>query len=247
MQVYLNKITGIDDAAIALLMSKRSWNPDIDETRRNDIRNILNNKGGLIVHKDLDTTIGEGEYEIYKKLDVLFKIGKKHITLLRYIDFSFTVEGLHRGGQDDWDSHAKRFDNRIIRASTRLAKFGNEKSNFYNGKILTTDEAIEKYISVDLPESFTDGYGTEWVKVINGYVRKSDIDNKDVLRGLYMLSIPSNFIFKINLCEWCHVYKERNKNSTANPEVKELCEKIADLIIENIPYVDRDYFMEVIN
>ena len=243
MNVYFNSVSGIDDALVALLMSKRNWNPDIDEERRYEVK-LLSDANGRLVNQDIDGSLTQ---DAKKHLETLFKIGKKHITLLRYIDFSFTVEGIHRAGQDDWDSHAKRFDNRIIRASTRLAKFGEEKSNFYNGKILTTDEAIEKYIGVDIPETFTDGYGTEWVKVTNGYVRKQDIDNKDVLRGLYMLSIPSSFIFKINLCEWCHVYKERNVNSTANPEVKELCEKIADLIIAAIPYVSRDYFLEVIN
>lgn len=243
MNVYFNSVSGIDDALVALLMSKRTWNPDLDEERRYEVK-LLSDSKGRLVNQDIDGSLTQ---DAKKHLETLFKIGKKHITLLRYIDFSFTVEGIHRAGQDDWDSHAKRFDNRIIRASTRLAKFGEEKSNFYNGKILTTDEAITKYIGIEIPEMFTDGYGTEWVKVTNGYVRKQDIENKDVLRGLYMLSIPSNFIFKINLCEWCHVYKERNVNSTANPEVKELCEKIADLIIAAIPYVSREYFLEVVN
>lgn len=244
MKVYFNSVTGIDDAMVALLMSKRTWTPDLDEERRIALAKLLDEKGRIIISKGGWRT--ELDAETIKNLEILFKIAKKHITLLRYIDFSFTVEGLHRAGQDDWDAHAKRFDNRIIRSSTRLAKFGNEKSNYYNGKIKTTDEVIDS-LKIELPEQFTDGYGTKWVRVVNGYVRQQDIENKDVLRGLYMLSIPSNFIFKINLCEWCHVYKERNANGSANPEVKELCEKVADEVIKAIPFVDRNYFKEVIN
>lgn len=48
-------------------------------------------------------------------MERLTKWGWKHITMLRFIDFSITVEGLHRAGPDDWDAHAARFNNRIIR------------------------------------------------------------------------------------------------------------------------------------
>lgn len=138
MKVYLNGITGLEDAFESLLMSKRSWT----EEKANDIRDLVyrtTNRDGSI-RKDADPDDVE---KLMKKIESICKFGKEHITLLRYIDLSFTVEGLHRAGQDDWDSHAKRFDNRIIRSSTRLARFGNEKSDFYNGKILTTDEAVE--------------------------------------------------------------------------------------------------------
>ena len=40
-------------------------------------------------------------------------------------------------------SHARRFDNRIIRSSTRLAEFSDgEMSDYYKGKIIPTDEAL---------------------------------------------------------------------------------------------------------
>ena len=61
--------------------------------------------------------------------------------------------------------------------------------------------------------------GKTYVKTINGYILKEYADNKDVKRGLYMLSIPSNFIFKINLAEFAHVYKARHSRGTANLEV----------------------------
>ena len=66
--------------------------------------------------------------------------------------------------------------------------------------------------------------GKKYVKTTNGYILEEHKDDRDVKRGLYMLSIPSNFIFKVNLTEFSHVYKERNADGTANPEVKELAE-----------------------
>jgi thymidylate synthase ThyX len=63
-----------------------------------------------------------------------------------------------------------------------------------------------------------------------------------------MLSIPSSFIFQVNLAEFCHIYKLRNKNTSAHPEVRELCERIADLIEEDSNgHFNRDFFMEVEN
>ena len=62
-----------------------------------------------------------------------------------------------------------------------------------------------------------------------------------------MLSIPSNFIFRINLAEWAHVYKERNKNGGANPEVKQCCEMIADQLVIAHPQFTRELWMNVKN
>ena len=72
-------------------------------------------------------------------------------------------------------------------------------------------------------------------------------DNNDVKRGLYMLSIPSNFIFKINLAEWAHVYKQRNGTTGANPEVKECCELIADELYKANPFFTRELFNKIEN
>lgn len=54
-----------------------------------------------------------------------------------------------------------------------------------------------------------------------------------------MLSIPSNFIFKCQLTEWAHVYKERNKNGTANQEVKDFCEQVCDQLEDAVPQFNR--------
>lgn len=240
MKVYLNSITGIEDAMISLLMSKRSWTPEKQAEIQKIVADATDRTG-----KPLANASDEVKEAFNKKLNTLINIGSQHITLGRYIDFSFTVAGLHRAGQDDWDSHAMRYCNRIIRSSTRLAKFGNEMSDFYEGKIMTTDEACE-HLGIKLPEQM-EFMGRTYVKTVNGYVREEYKDDKDVLRGLYMLSIPSNFTFKVSLTEWAHIYKMRNENTDANPEVKQLCEMIADELERWYPQFNRELWEKIPN
>ena len=47
--------------------------------------------------------------------------------------------------------------------------------------------------------------GKTYVKAENGYILKGLEKNNDVKRGLYMLSLPMNFTFKINVTELAHV------------------------------------------
>ena len=239
MKVYLNEITGIADAIVSLHMSKRSWTREMEEDIQNTCRNVLDQKG---FYKGGS----QEENEKFKKwMDMLAKWGKNHITLLRYVDFSCTVEGMHRGGQDDWDAHAKRFSNRILRSSTRLASFDYEMSDWYKDKIIPTDMALSK-VGIDIPSKIEID-GTTYVKGVNGYIREDLADAQDVKRGLYMLSIPSNFIFKVDITEWAHVYKERGAKGTAHPEVKECAEAIADLLEEAHPQFNRSLFEGILN
>ena len=164
---------------------------------------------------------------------------------MRFIDMAITVEGLHRAGQDDWDSHARRFNNRIIRSSTRLSRFDYEMSSWYQDKILPTDLAL-KALGMEMPQEINVD-GKTYVRAVNGYILKGMEEQKDVRRGLYMLSIPSTFLFKVDLTDWCHVYKERYAGGTANPEVKQCCEAIADQIESFIPMFNRDLFLKVQN
>ena len=173
-------------------------------------------------------------------------MGRKHITVPRYIDISIMTEGLHRAGQDDVDAHARRFDNRIIRSSTRLAEFGdNEMSDYYRGKIITTDEML-KNLGIEIPKEI-EFMGRKYTKTPNGYVKEGYENNKDVKRGLYMLSIPSNFVSKINLCEWGHVFKERNENGGANPEVKQWAEEVMKQITNYHNQITREYVLTIEN
>ena len=62
-----------------------------------------------------------------------------------------------------------------------------------------------------------------------------------------MLSIPSNFVSNISLCEWGHVFRERNDDGTANPEVKKWAEMVTDEITKMQPQITRDYILSIMN
>lgn len=244
MEVYLNSIHGIDDAMVSMLMSKRSWTREKELDIRALCERVTDRNGfpNWWTESDLKDVA-----KFNDQLDILVKWGKKHTTLLRFIDISVTVKGLHRAGQDDWDSHTKRFENRIIRNSTRIkgVEFGYEMSDYYKDKILPTDLALTA-LGVDIPDNITVD-GKKYTKAVNGYILDEYKDNEDVKRGLYMMSIPSDFIFKVNLTEWAHVYKQRNVNSSANPEVKKLCEIIASQLYIAYDQFNRDLWMEIEN
>lgn len=247
MEVYLNRIDGWDDAILSMFYSKRTITREM-EMRIRWMTCVCTNS----VPRD-DMPVGaisrdaNAHTEFIEWLTKLFKWCPRHITMGRFLDFSFTVYGLHRAGQDDWDSHAKRFENRIIRSSTRLAEFHpGEMSDYYHGKIIPTDQALD-ILEIKVPNEI-EFNGQTYVKGVNGYILKGMEKNKDVERGLYMLSIPSNFIFKINLTEFAHLYKERNINGTANPEVKQCCEKCTDLLeAASAGFVNRELLMAIKN
>lgn len=249
MEVYLNRIDGWDDAILSMFYSKRTVTRELErEIRRKVFKATLHDPDYFAVGTLRRGVAFDHEHpEVEDWLNKLFKWCPTHITLGRFLDFSFTVYGLHRAGQDDWDSHAKRFDNRIIRSSTRLADFSNgEMSDYYKGKIIPTDQALD-ILEIKVPGEI-EFNGQTYVKSVNGYVLKGMEDKKDVKRGLYMLSIPSNFIFKCNLTEFAHLYKERRQEGTANPEVKECCEKCVDLLESaSQGYINRELLMKIKN
>ena len=237
MKVYLNEITGMADAIVTLYLSKRTWTPELDAQIRNDWRLL---KLGFCTWKS------EEGIRTKKRIDTFLKYAWEHTAMLDFVTISSTVDGIHRAGQDDWDSHAKRFDNRIIRSSTRLADFSEgEMSDYYKGKIIPTDVALREVFNIHMPDEMEKD-GQEYVKSVNGYILKGMENDKDVKRGLYMESIPSTFIFKCNMAQWSHVYRLRNKNSTANPEVKELAEMLQDEIEKQMPWFNREFLAKVI-
>lgn len=237
MNVYLNEVTGLADALTSMYMSKRTWTRELEEQIRRDctLLDILSDDNSW--HEDIKERVD-------KRIKSFCKFAWKHITMLDFITISVTVEGLHRAGQDDWDAHACRFNNRIIRSSTRLADFNeNELSDYYKDKVIPTEVALEM-LGVESPQTI-DKNGTTFVKAQGGYIREDLVNNRDVKRGLYRLGIPSNFIFKCNLAQWAHVYKMRNKNGTANPEVKEVAEAIQDAIEAKLPWFNREFICKV--
>lgn len=236
MNVYLNEITGMGDALVSMYMSKRTWTPELDKQIREDWRIFSKHNAG-------DEELDEWK-RTEKRIASFLKFAWMHTTMLDFITISATVEGIHRAGQDDWDAHACRYNNRIIRSSTRLADFSDgEMSDFYKGKIIPTDIAL-KTLGVEIPDRIRVG-DASYVRGVNGYIRADLKDDRDVKRGLYMESIPSNFIFKVNMAQWAHVYGLRNKNGTANPEVKQLAEMLQDEIEKNMPWFDREFLSKV--
>lgn len=244
MKVYLNRIDGVDDAIISMFLSKRTLTRELEMKIRSEVLQYsASNYYGDI---PLGALLGLSE-KLNDWLKKLFKWGVHHITMLRFIDLSFSVYGLHRAGQDDLDSHAMRMNNRIIRSSTRLADFSQgEVSEYYADKIIPTDVALA-YLGIKTPDEI-EYEGRSYVRAANGYIVKGMENNKDAKRGLYMLSIPSNFIFRINLTEFAHVYKERNANGGANPEVKTAVESMADQLESATKgYVNRTLLLEIKN
>lgn len=237
MKVYLNEITGIAPAMVSLLMSKRSYTREKEEQIYALVRACTDARGCVMncvteeFKKKMNSLITWGVYGCFDRKKI-----HGHTTLLRYIDLSFTVEGIHRYAQDDFDSHARRMDNRIVRSSTRLASFSDgEKSEYYEGKIMYPFEALEK-IGIELPQ-YIYRDGVEYVKVDFGYVRSDLKEEQDVKRGLYPGAIPSNFTFKIQFPEFCHIYNHRNECGTANPEVKKAVEMMAEQIKNFNPWL----------
>ena len=243
MEVKITKISSIIDGMRSMYMSKRSWNDELEQKLQEWDSKFISKRGGIQYVNDPDWD------EFYKTCKKLFKWGQIHSTMLRYIDITCIVNGLHRGATDDFDSHAKRLENRIIRSSTRLADYGNEKSDWYKDKILTTDEALEK-LRVKLPETIIHNNQT-YVRTTNGYVLEEYKDNRDVKRGLCMLSIPMTFTFKCNITELAHIYRERGSkeygaHGTAAPELQEMMETLIDELNKYVSFITRDYLLKIV-
>lgn len=243
MKVYLNRIDGIDDGIVAMFISKRHLTRELEMRIRNEVYMCSNQAptvgtiGALVTNTE----------DLSEWLTKFCAITRNHITLGRMVDLSFTVYDIHRGGQDDLDSHAKRMNNRIVRSSTRLADFrGGEMSEFYEGKIVPTDVALE-FLGINTPDEIEYG-GKTYVKAANGYVLKGHENDRDYKRGLYMLSLPSTFSFKIDLTEFAHMFKERNMLGTANPEVKDSVEEMAQQLCDSTFHMfNRDLLNEIKN
>lgn len=264
MEFKLVEVTGLAQAYAALKESKRNYNYEDHMRVMKLIRDHSDYRGFILpVDKPVDSEskvsaeqrkrmfrpIYENEEaELFHIMNTIAKWGagvnqgpngtwldSGHETLLRFIDFTFVVIGLHRGAMDDLDSHAKRFDNRIIRSSTRGngAYKQSEKSDWYKGKILSTEEAL-KAADIEVPEEVTID-GITYVKTANGYTRKDLASNGDALRGNYPLAIPMDATLKINMVDLRHVYMRRNIYTHASPELQQGIESLADQIERALP------------
>lgn len=242
MRAYLNRIDGIDDALTAITLTRRNWSREDELKIRRLVYQCTDPAGRCL---DLP---GEEIQEYNDRLKVLLKHGAEHITLLSFIDLSITTEGMHRAGQDDVDAHAYRYHNRIIRMSTRAKNdvfTEPEVSDYYKNKIIPTDVALG-VLGIKTPDTL-EYRGKKYVKTVNGYVMEDYAHVQDAKRGLYMLSIPSNFILRCNLKEWAHVYQMRNESTWAHPEVKEWAESVSDQLNNMQPLITKDYLKTVRN
>lgn len=262
MEVTLNNVRGIEDAMVSLYISKGNYTKALnDEIRADCVANTYSNGMVKPIINIVDETedMIESRCRFDERFAKVIKYGQMHTTLIKFIDFSFVVERLHRGAQDDLDSHAERFDNRIIRQSTRLGAFDGSVSEYYTNKILTLDQFIKLY-NVDIPDEIEidngeTGEKDTYVRSVGGYINKSYLDehpeeSQDVKRGLYNLAIPSTCIVKCDLCEFAHVYKMRNKDSHAHPELRQMIESLARklAVALAIDYVDlRTLLLEIPN
>lgn len=252
MKFTLTEVNGIAAAAASLKQSKRTFKMDQYENIAQLIHDHSDYRGFIILpnnHEGRNTQKYLEEHEeIIGLMNNLAKWGAGwnqkdagtwidagHETLLRYIDLTFVIEGLHRGGLDDIDSHAMRFNNRIVRSSTRLATYNqSERSEWYQDKIMSVED-VAKSMGIDLPDTYTDSNGNVFVKTANGYTLEKYRENNDVLRGNYPLSIPMSAVMKINLFDLRHVYKRRNGFTHAAPELRMGIESLADQVEAALP------------
>lgn len=244
MQFILTEITGLAQAIMSLTMSKRNWTLEEQNRIQKEVYELTDYRGFFLPDDQLVPVMRERKEKLLTYLDdVLCKWGAGvglgawlddgHETLFRFIDVSFITNGLHRGAQDDLDAHAKRFDNRIVRSSTRLAKFQkNERSDWYKDKIRSMEDMLEE---TGYPDRYQDKDGITWIYTGNGYVREDLVNSNDVRRGNYPLSIPSDAIWKINFCDLRHVYMRRNIKTHAAPELRNGIDQLADQIEQAIP------------
>lgn len=244
MKFTLMEVRGLADACLSLKMSRRSYTQEYENKLRDAIRFCTYEKTGFF-YKEATMAKENGDYVwLVNELNKVAKWGAGvgvdtsidagHETILRFIDFSIHVEGLHRGAMDDFDAHAMRMNNRIVRSSTRGngAYNANEMSDWYKDKIVTAgyidsvNGSASDTITID---------GEVYVNVGDGYIRKDLAQNGDAQRGLYRLSIPMDCICKINLHDMRHIYMRRNKYTHASPELAYGIEMLADQIEEALP------------
>jgi len=245
MNVSLMSIRGIENAIISLMMSKRTYTESKGKYIQYLVSHFTRSNGLLNTEIFNSKDYQQEKTEYIDWLNKLLKYGiiHEHETLLRFIDLTFTIEGLHYGGLADLDSHSMRMNNRIVRSSTRLAEYnGTEKSEWYKDKILNPTEYLQ---AEGLIPPVLKYKGEEYILRPFGYVKAGYEEDKDVLRGNYPLSVDSNCIFSINFIDFRHIYKVRGKHSKAHPELKDAVERMVGHLKRELPIlgeiVDKEY------
>lgn len=262
MKFYLYKVSGYEEAIMAIRMSKGKYYSWEKAQHVQDLVYAVTNKQGFLAtpeqyeanlrslgwkenHPKVTGNYEQDVKEFKRLLGMVMNHGMgefDHHTLIKYIDVSFFTDGLHRGGQDDLDSHAIAFNNRITRFSTRLAEIEEPKvSEWYQDKIIPFNDAFKLIGNVNLPEEIiVDGEVFKYTPF--GYILKKFVDmspknglRKDVFRGLIPLGYPGCGLWKCDLFNLRYIYFRRSKLTKANPELREGMEQLADQIEEKVP------------
>lgn len=150
------------------------------------------------LHNKLTGDYTKDKAEFERLLGITFNNamgGFDHHTLMKYIDVSFFTEGLHRGGQDDLDSHAMGFNNRITRFSTRLAEISEPKlSEWYEDKVIPFHDAHHIILAQAVQE-----YGRnpdEDLKALIDYISTPDTDFADGTMMPKEIQLDNGYVFK---------------------------------------------------
>lgn len=268
MRVHVIGISGYAEAINALRMSKGKFYSYEKLREIQQLVGLVTDEQGFLVDRTVykrkyaaindfffynNKVTGDYDNDVaeFERLLGLTKdnaMGKqKHQTLMEYLDISFITEGMHRGAQDDLDSHARSFNNRITRFSTRLAEIEEVKlSEWYKDKVIPYDPDIldiEPFIRVDgkIYNATPFGYVLEKHATVPA---KNGLD-KDVQRGLMPLGMASDAQWKIGASSLRYVYKMRSKFTKTNPELKLAMEMLADELENVFPVFGQHFRYEL--
>ncbi|MBP0064298.1 hypothetical protein JYQ78_13955, partial [Anaerobutyricum hallii] len=88
MKATVKSITGFYEAFVSMFMSKRTWTSELDEEIKIVCNDVLDSDGRLKENQNVES------YKKFSKwLNMLLRMGKRHITVLRYLDITIMTEG----------------------------------------------------------------------------------------------------------------------------------------------------------
>ena len=89
MEVYLNRLDGWDDAIISMFLSKRTLTRELEmEIRKAVYESTSHNPE----YGPIGALMGDcANNKVGNWIDKFIKWGQKHITMGRFLDFSFTI------------------------------------------------------------------------------------------------------------------------------------------------------------
>ncbi len=223
MLVKLREIGGIAAALADLHITRGKWTPETDARIYGMVETCCTTRGKLVL-------------EIPDYPSVCATLVKHattgpepHHTILAPIEIHAIVDGISRGAQDDFDSHAGRLLY-IMRQSSRRSSMG-ELAPWYQDRIASPEE-----LGLELPD-VVERNGQQWIHTTNGYVRAEYAGQRDTERGLRRLGDASMFAFGVNLDNLRHIWHERRPGSGAHADVQEMMGLLRAEIVAWQPWI----------